>query len=152
MVKQTFPLSQSKRASKSYTKHVFGIELAGASSDAMLSLKSERARNAELMEKVCILKARLLELEKSSLSMYGHKVDEVLKKGSFVTQGPDTVDKFANFSLDVIISELQQYAPDLFSHFMELGETPSKIGAQRGSKDIRATVISTVLSPGSSFQ
>ena len=105
----------------------------------MLSLKSERARNAGLMEKVCILKARLLELEKSSLSMYGHKADEVLKKGSFVTQGSDTVDKFANFSLDVIISELQQYALDLFSLFMELGETSPEIGTWRGYKEIRAT-------------
>ena len=62
--------------------------------------------------------------------MCGHEADEVLRKGSFVTQGPHTVDNFANFSLDVIISELQQHAPDLFSHFMELGETPSEIGVQ----------------------
>ena len=63
----------------------------------------------------------------------------MLQKGSFVTRGPDNVDNFTNFSLDAIISELQQYAPDLFSLFMELGETSPEIGAQRGYKEIIAT-------------
>ena len=40
-VKQTFPSSQRQRASKSRTKHVLGIELAGAASDAMPILQSE---------------------------------------------------------------------------------------------------------------
>ena len=92
-----------------------------------------------MIGKVCTLEARLLELEKSSPSIYGHEADEVLQKGSFVIRGPDNVDNFANFSLDVIISELQQYAPDLFSLFMELGETSPEIGAQRGYKEIIAT-------------
>ena len=92
-----------------------------------------------MIGKVCTLEARLLELEKSSPSIYGHEADEVLQKGSFVIRGPDNVDNFTNFSLDAIISEFQQYAPDLFSLFMELGETSPEMGAQRGSKEIRAT-------------
>ena len=57
-----------------------------------------------------------------------------------LTQGPNDPEKLATFSLDAVISELNTYAPDLYSLFLQLGRTtPSDIGDCRSSKEIRVT-------------
>lgn len=49
IAKRAFPLSESRRATKSRTKHIFGIEVNREAT--LLTLQAKRARNVELTEK-----------------------------------------------------------------------------------------------------
>ena len=79
LVKEAFPSSDSRRATRERVKHVFGIEMCPTAADPSstsdttalsASLQKERAKNLELTEKVHAMEARLLQLEKTSPSTY----------------------------------------------------------------------------------
>ena len=86
-----------------------------------LMLEEERKMNKELMDKLLHLEERVQQLEQTSPENLARQVDAVVHHGGHVASGPDTPDHFHDFSLDKVVLELQELAPDTYKAFMQLG-------------------------------
>ena len=171
IVREAFPNAESKIAGKSRTKHIFGIapvedvtlessasstsQAGEASSCSQHSvsvpvsvlLETEQVRNKQLMEKIMLLEARVKELEKTSPVMLTQQADQ-LQHSSLILCGPDTPDHFQNFSIDRVIQELQEQAPDMYKFFMQLCDVQRNVSPDSSIsiKEIKGvTSLCTVL-------
>ena len=110
-------------------------------------LETEQVRNKQLMERIQLLEARVQELEKTSPVTLIQQADQ-LQHGSLVVCGPDTPDHFQNFSIDGIIQELQEQAPDMYKLFMQLCDVHQNVPPDSSTsiKEIKGvTSLCTVL-------
>ena len=166
IVRKAFPNAESKIAGKSRTKHIFGIapvedatlessastiQAGGASSctptPVAVLLETEQVRNKQLMERIQLLEARVQELEKTCPVTLIQQADQ-LQHGSLVVCGQDTPDHFQNFSIDGIIQELQEQAPDMYKLFMQLCDVHQNVPPDSSTsiKEIKGvTSLCTVL-------
>lgn len=139
LLQKAFPNSESKVAGKTRTKHIFGIQpiepqpteppLTSELSITQLTeeLRSERAQNVKLQEKIHCLEARIRELESTSPSYLTMQVD-ALPQSSLTASGPDSYEHFHEFTVEGMIHELQELVPDLYGLFMHLGDVSRTVG------------------------
>ena len=143
IARKAFPNAESKIASKSRTKHIAGItpvhtvtmegistseadEARAPSGSQCVLLETERAKNKQLTERLLLLEARVQELERTSLATLTQQADQ-LQHSSLIAHGPDTPDHFRDFSVDGVIHELQEYAPDIYRLFLHLGNVQQDV-------------------------
>ena len=167
IVRKAFPNAESKIAGKSRTKHIFGIapvetatlersasstiQADGVSSciptPVAVLLETEQFLNKQLMERIQLLEARVQELEKTSLVTLVQQADQ-LQHGSLIVCGPDTPEHFQNFSIDGVIQELQEQAPNMYKLFMQLCDVHQNVPPDSSTsiKEIKGvTSLCTVL-------
>ena len=128
-----FPHTRRKQVGKSHLMHVFGLEeiQEGQQSSDILQrisileneLFREREKNAKLLERVHELELQLEQYQKVSCGTLNRQLDAVMNPRHLVYHGPDTVEHLAQFSIDGVVSELKQHAPDLHEMFQSLGKS-----------------------------
>ena len=91
------------------------------------------------------LKARVaeLELENRQLVQVGATLEQQMQhlcsSSCHLLHGPDTLERFQRFSIDAIIAEIKQFAPDLLHLFNRLGDV--RRNALDGSDDMAVEEI-----------
>ena len=99
------------------------------------------------MERIMLLESRVKELEKTSPVTLTQQADQ-LQHSSLILCGPDTPDHFQNFSIDGVIQELQEQAPDMYKFFMQLCDVQRNVSPDSSIsiKEIKGvTSLCTVL-------
>ena len=155
-IKSLFPHTLSKAAGKSRQKHIFGLEEAsseasGSNSDTniRLQLTREREEKQQLQARVQLLEERVEQLEKEkyfSPSQLSSEFLSLLTPQHAIYHGPDSITHFETFSIDAIIAEMLQCAPNLYQLLQSLGKsTPSEGDGSRLEEVRVATSLSILL-------
>ena len=121
-IAQAFPQAISKRHGKKRHKFLFGIDVRPTEECEQPSVDALVAENMELKVRVRELEARIAELEKKVKSMEELDVQmhRALHTSNAIFHGPNSIDNFENFSLDTVLQEVREHAPDVFSLFSAL--------------------------------
>lgn len=121
IIHEAFPSTQTKTCGKIRSRHILGLERKPAespgpshSASPSPSITDPTSRITDLLIENQILRNRIKELEKASADSLCQQADQITHHKSMVTDGPNSLDTFSNFSLDSIISELQSRAPELY--------------------------------------
>ena len=130
LVKEVFPNSVRKQLGGNRHSYFCGIEpipgeyIPDEDSPTLQLLEAEREHNQELMaqnnsllEENAFLKRKVAELEQlQSLSVpkLELEMDCLLNPRNDVYHGPSSIQHFEAFSVDKIIAEIRQQAPDIF--------------------------------------
>ena len=132
--------------------------LASGDSHLQAALEAERQHSQELREEVRQLQTKVQLLESTvqrleSVQSPGYvqqlkqQVEAVIQHRGSVVHGPDTPEHFDTFSVDDVIREVKQYAPDVYQLFQVLGMTSRN--AQEGqlpTEELKAAVsLATLL-------
>ena len=73
--------------------------------------------------KIGLLEAKIKELECTSTMNLANQADTFLHRGGGLTlSGPDTYEHFCGFSVNKVIQKLQERRPEVYAHFMQLGD------------------------------
>ena len=155
-IKSIFPHTLSKAAGKSRQKHIFGLEEAssegaGSTSDTNLrdQLTREREEKQQLQVRVRLLEERVEQLEKEkyfSPSQLTSEFLSILTPQHAIYHGPDSITHFETFSIDGIIAEMLQCAPNLYELLQSLRQsTPSEGDGSRLDEVRVATSLSILL-------
>ena len=154
IVHKAFPNAESKIAGKSCTKHIAGITpvftvtMEGISTSKSneapngshsVLLETEHATNKQLTERL------LQELEWMSLATVTKQADK-LQNSSLIANGPDTPDHFRDFSVDGVVHELQEQAPDFYQLFWHLGNILQDAHCERQHTCTRVKGIQLLIS------
>ena len=110
-----------------------------------------RATVRQLQTKVQILEGQVQCLESAQSASYAQQLEQqveaVVQHRGAVVHGPDTPEHLATFSMDCVISEVKQYAPDVYQLFQVLGKTSRN--AQEGqlpTEELKAAIsLATLL-------
>ena len=139
IVHMAFPNAEIEMAGKSRTMHIHvcgltpvhsimqeqsSVSQAGEASSSSQQLmpasvsallESEQTENKQLKERMVLLQARVQELEQTYLATLTQQADQLLyhHHRTSAVCGRDTPEHFYDFSVDGVIHELQQHAPDL---------------------------------------
>ena len=118
ILKLAFPLSQSKRMSRSGVKqtHVLGVEIMEASSS-----QPDSGDRDQLVRHIHELEERLQRCEDFEHLL--READSMVAQSVICQHGPDTLPCFDEISFDSIIGEFQSYAPELYHLFLLLGDS-----------------------------
>ena len=121
-IAQAFPQAVSKRHGKKRHKFVFGIDARPADECEQPSVHTLVAENRELKVRVQELEARVAELEKKVKSMEELDVQmhRALHTSNAIFHGLNSIEHFESFSLERVLQELHEYAPDVLSLFSAL--------------------------------
>lgn len=76
-----------------------------------------------LSRKVLELEDKLCALEEQAHNSHSLEMDNLLTHGKIALHGPDTPGHFDEFSVEDVIKEFQQYTPNIYHLFFELGNT-----------------------------
>lgn len=120
-------------------------------SDLVLMLESERMKNRDLEAKLKQKEDRVHELEMTTFSAagLGHQLDRVTNPHFQIYHGPDSIEHFDNFSVEHMISEVKQHAPDVLRLLSLLGRSPS-LTDEPGVNDMRTVAALCSLVKGRS--
>lgn len=151
VVSSAFPKSVSKKCGKKRHKYLYGIDAftneeqesppstshgacAMTSSSEMLEIE-----NKELKVKVQLLQAQVAELEEKvrTFEVKDEELDwqmqRALHADNTVVHGPNTIEHFGSFSIDTVIQDLKQCAPDVYRLFSQLARTDRHDDEQESS-------------------
>ena len=129
--------------------------VASAESQLRAALEAEQKELCDqvrqLQTKVQLLEGTVQRLESEQSSGYIQQLDQqmeaVVQHRGSVMRGPDTSEHFGTFSVDSVISEVKQNAPDVYQLFQVLGKTSRC--AQQGqlpTEELKAVVsLATLL-------
>ena len=153
-IAKAFPRAISKRSGKSRKVHVFGMESAresftseeqstslqqSASVDPSTSVHqsslvdSLREENEQLRQRIQQLQS---QLERSRPCTLSHQMDLVVQHAKHAVHGPDTLEHFRDFSIDAIVAELHEHAPDLYQLFIQLANTSRSITTESDHRSV----------------
>ncbi len=126
-IKSAFPQSISKRFGKSHKVHIVGIELKDqptsfAYDNSAEQLKREIDTNSQLRQQVKVLEEKVSELEKSSQISLAGQMNGLTISSHSASHGPDTISHFDDFTMDQLLKEFEQYAPDVLQLLKTLGD------------------------------
>ena len=75
--------------------------------------------NGQLSKRVEELEAKVRKLEdEKSRNSLAVELDTLLHHGKYVLHGPDSTVNFSEFSIEAVITELKQYAPNVYRLFL----------------------------------
>ena len=122
VIAQAFPQAVSKRHGKKRHKFLFGIDVRPTQECEQPSVHALMAENRELKARVQELEARVVELEKQVKFMEELDVQmhRALHTSNAIFHGPNNIENFENFSLNIGIEKLRKHAPDVLSLFSAL--------------------------------
>ena len=115
-VKNTFPTSFNKRLGKSREMYAFGIEP---------SYQQRGSEVEQLQEQVAHLQHQVAEMEKSksypvSIVSMDEQLTSVMNPSNSVMHGTDATQHFKQFTVEIVIQELKEHAPDVYDLFTKL--------------------------------
>lgn len=120
-------------------------------SDIRLQLTREKEEKQQLLDKVQLLEERIIQLEQEKsrgTPQLSSEFLSLLQPVHAVYHGPDSIAHFESFSIDAIISEFQQLAPNLYELLKSLGGGASAANDSDGMQleEVRvATSLSILL-------
>lgn len=140
LIREAFPHSESKACGRSRQRHILGIERIQTPSSEDYSMSEDCSTSedcpmshsanvtpkpsySDLLVENQQLKDKIQQLEQVSANSLCHQADHFAHYKSVVTNGPNSLDAFNNFSIDSVILELQSRAPDLYQLCMTIGDT-----------------------------
>lgn len=129
--------SFTKRAGELRHTHIFGIkpiDVLNKDSLTVTALKEnvivlrQRVEQAETSlseatEENKMFKQRIDQLQRYCPAQLSDQLAHLTFPSNAVYHGPDTVQHFHEFTMDTLISECKEYAPDLLKLVMQLGQT-----------------------------
>ena len=115
-IENEFPSTTKKKVGKNRHTYVYGMEEQSTS-----TLQAALERNAVLQTQVEELQQRVAELEKKSTFALDQEMEALLCPDMVVYHGPDTVDHLKSFSLDAVVAEMRDNAPDALELVSQLG-------------------------------
>ncbi len=112
-----FPQSSSKRFGKSRKAHIVGIEpkdqpTSPADDNSSEQLKRSIDTNSLLRQQVKALEERVSELEHANQRSLVGQINTLTSSSHSASHGPDTIRHFHEFTMDQILKEFEQYAPE----------------------------------------
>ena len=118
ILKLAFPLSQSKRLSRSGVKQTYalGVEVMEAASS-----QPNSGDRDQLVRRIHELEERLQRYEDFGHLL--HEADNMVAQSVICQRGPDTLLRLDEISFDGIIDEFQSYTPELYHLFLQLGDS-----------------------------
>lgn len=141
-IKEAFPTSLSKRSGHNRETHIFGLQAkshSGPSTSTSQTIEStalqenlllrERIKQLQVNEcsslkaKVEQLETRLQDIEQYSPVALSDQPNHLMSPSNAVYHGPNTIQHFTDFSMEALIAECNQHAPDLLRLLNELGQT-----------------------------
>ena len=134
-ISTAFPNTYSRLSTKSRTKHVFGLEeiMTPTSSGEVQSSSREAnlmSENQHLRLQILDQQSRIAELEKQvkeksalSPSQLTSQIDSITLAQYSAYHGPNTIAHFNDFSIDHLIKEFKEHAPDVWQLVNLLGDT-----------------------------
>jgi hypothetical protein len=119
VIAQAFPQAISKRHGKK--RHKF-LDVRSTEECEQPSVDALVAENRELKVRVEELEACIAELQKKVKSMEELDVQmhSALHTSNAIFHGPNSISHFEKFSLDLILGEVHEHAPDVLSLFSAL--------------------------------
>lgn len=147
MIRKAFPNAESRPFGRGHQRYFFGLqelEQAHCSStddlskeELRLKLEEERSRRTELELKLKVAEEKVHEMERTMFTSTSleRQLDTITTPCFKIYHGPDSVSHFDDFSIDSMISEVKQHAPDLLQLLSSLGRAPTLMG-QPGVKDM----------------
>ena len=143
LIKLAFPNSYSKPSGHLRTAHMFGVEPIPAhdsSPEAHLRAENEllHKKIKELNEHIEHLEHQVRDLEEvqtvSSVRL-SSEITTLLQSSHTVYHGPDTITHFNQFSIESILDEVREHAPNLFAPLMRLGRS-DRLSSDSAEKDL----------------
>ena len=138
-ISTAFPNTFSCLSTKSRTKHVFGLEeiplctltasgdVQSSSREADIQLELQQLRLQVLVQqrRISELEGQLHEKSDSALSpsQLASQIDGITSSPYAAYHGPNTIAHFKEFSVEHLITEFKQYAPDVWQFVNLLGNT-----------------------------
>ena len=132
-----FPNTYSRASTHNRKKHIFGLEKRPTTDHVQTCATPSTSREAQLtleiqqlQQQVLSQQSRICELEKqvqessalSPLSLES-QVEDVLSNEFSAYHGPNTISHFHEFSLDRLVSEFKECAPDVWQLIDTLGNS-----------------------------
>ena len=146
-IKQSFPQSLSKPYGHSRAAHIFGLQVQPHPTeetpmstsltvpqqiDTVQELAREIETNRQLREQLRIMEERVRELEQAQAK--SHLVDQMNAlpvSSNAIQHGPDTIDHFTDLSMEKLLSECKQFAPDVLRILQTIGHLdPDSLGGE----------------------
>lgn len=140
MIRKAFPNAESRPFGRGHQRYFFGLqelEQAHCSStddlskeELRLKLEEERSRRTELELKLKVAEEKVHEMERTMFTSTSleRQLDTITTPCFKIYHGPDSVSHFDDFSIDSMISEVKQHAPDLLQLLSSLGRAPTLMG------------------------
>ena len=147
-----FPNCTTKREGKKRETYVYGLQRITTESRSMQEVVRE---NDALTKQVAELREELARLKRQE-SVMDEQVQSLISPSMEIYHGPSTLDHLANFSLDSVMEEAKENAPDvmkLLSEFARCGRFDKEDGStseQSRIADIRTTMALCTLLKGRS--
>lgn len=136
-IKKAFPNTESNACGKANHRSVFGLQEQESSTHKPSNLdmlEHERMRNRDLEtrlieteKKVHQLEMRVQELETTTYTpaILDAQMDQAVNSHFQIYHGPDSVAHLEDFSVERMIAEVNQQAPDVLQLLSMLGRAPS---------------------------
>ena len=121
--------------------------------DSLNTMVTEKEQSTELIMQIDTLreeneklKRRIAELEKLCVSNLELEMDCLLNLTNYVHPGSDSIPHFESFSVDSVITEICQHAPEVFHLLSQLASTQDVSGDDDSSRSLKpAIAICTLL-------
>ena len=114
-------MSVSKRCGKNRKTNIHGIEQTPHGEHSTYQLAQENTQLKQQIEELRETVAELQQHEVCSRAQMSDEVKDLMGTSNAMFHGPDTVEHFEEFSIDALIAECQQHAPDVFDLWKTLG-------------------------------
>ena len=139
-ISAAFPNTFSRLSTRSRTKHIFGLEeitdTPCSSSDDLeaenrrlrLQVDNQQVRLQVMQNRIDELERQVAQLQEhigssAQLSSLETQIGSLLSSQNAAYHGPDTITHFNDFSMDHIITEFKNQAPDVWQLLNNLGNT-----------------------------
>ena len=135
-----FPNTSSRLSTHSRTKHIFGLEEitdtpCSSSDDLEAENRRLRLQVDDQQVRLQVMQNRIDELERQVAQLQEHvassarspclepQIGSLLSSQNAAYHGPDTITHFNDFSMDHVIAEVKNQAPDVWQLLNNLGNT-----------------------------
>ena len=131
-----FPNTSSRLSTRSRTKHIFGLEeitdTPCSSSDLEAENRRLRLQVDDQQVRLQVMQNRIDELERQVAQLKENvarspcletQIGSLLSSQNATYHGPDTITHFNDFSMDQVITEVKNQAPDVWQLLNNLGNT-----------------------------
>ena len=143
LVQEAFPNSSRKRLGRDRQTFVVGIQPQSAVSvPAPFQEANLQEENRILSRKVLELEDKVRALEEQAHNSHSLELDNLLRHGKIALHGPDTPVHFDEFSVEDVIKEFQQYAPNIYHLFLELGNTERRPSGSQAPVEEKKALMS----------
>ena len=118
----------SKRVGQQRVTRLVGLQKRQTSpqidpNQLLVELQLEREKRMALEQEVAMLKEHLDQGSGAVVQLLQSEIDQAVSLKQTVMHGPDTLERFQEFSMGTVIEELKASCPKLYSLLKQLGNT-----------------------------